>query len=243
MTHSTMDCPVCESKHHSSVASKNGYEIHRCPDCGLLFIHPFPSPGELSDFYSNYHKSKQYGDKIASKIKRARKRIRSLGRSNGRTLLDVGCNLGFATEAGRSLGYRATGIDIDEDAVERAKVAFPECDFRPVSIDALAQGGEKFDTIYCSEVIEHLVDPLDFLKNIKSVMKNHGVLFMTTPDVGHYSLPKKIGKLVEWTTFRPPEHLLYFDRKSLGILFKKAGFHDVKFKFSFKPTLKVITSI
>ncbi|MEY5018953.1 MAG: Ubiquinone biosynthesis O-methyltransferase [Verrucomicrobiota bacterium] len=240
MTRIPMDCPVCESKYHSAVSSKNGYDIHRCPDCGLLFIHPFPSPEELSDFYSNYHKSKQYEDKIASKIKRARKRIRSLGRPGGRTLLDVGCNLGFAAEAGKSLGYRALGIDIDEDAIERAKVAFPECHFRAMSINELAEGGERFDTIYCSEVIEHLVDPLNFLLRIKTVMSDGGVLFMTTPDVGHYSLPKDVGKLVEWATFRPPEHLLYFDRKSLGRLFVKAGFREVGFKFSFKPTLKII---
>jgi hypothetical protein len=74
-------------------------------------------------------------------------------------------------------------------------------------------------------------------------MKDRSVLFMTTPDVGHYSLPKKIDKLVGWTTFRPPEHLLYFDRKSLGLLFKKAGLDDVRFKFSLKPTLKVIARI
>lgn len=235
-----MDCPVCASNYHSAVSSKNNYEIHRCLDCSLLFIHPFPSPEELSDFYNNYHKSKQYGDKIASKIKRARKRIRSLGRPKDRTLLDVGCNLGFAAEAGRSLGYRVLGIDIDEDAIERAKVVFPKCNFRATSINELAEGSERFDTIYCSEVIEHLTAPLSFLLRIKSVMSDGGVLFMTTPDIGHYSLPKNVDKLVEWTTFRPPEHLLYFDRRSLGRLFVKAGFREVEFKFSFKPTLKVI---
>jgi SAM-dependent methyltransferase len=238
-----MNCPVCESQHHSVVATKKGYDIHRCPDCGLLFIHPFPSAAELSDFYSNYHKSKQYGDKMASKIKRARKRIHALGRPAGLTLLDVGCNLGFATEAARSLGYRATGIDVDKVAVERACSTFPECGFQAVSIGELAANGEKFDTVYCSEVIEHLVDPLDFLKNIRSVMKEDSILLMTTPDVGHYSLSKNINKLVGWTTFRPPEHLLYFDRRSLGRLFERAGFRKIGFKFSLKPTLKIIASI
>jgi SAM-dependent methyltransferase len=235
-----MNCPVCECPKHASIATKNGYAIHRCEECRVLFVHPFPSAKELFDFYNNYHKSKQYKDKMQSKIKRARSRIASLRRSGDLAFLDVGCNLGFATEAGRMLGYRATGIDVDADAVERAQKHFPGASFRAVGIEVLAAEGQKFDVIYCSEVIEHLVNPYEFLCSIRAVMAEDAVLFLTTPDVGHFSLPKKIDKLVEWTTFRPPEHLIYFDKYSLGLLFKRAGFGSVKFRFGFKPTLKVV---
>lgn len=235
-----MNCPVCESPDHASCASKNGYAIHRCAECGVLFIHPFPSSQELFDFYHNYHKSKQYKDKMQSKIKRAHSRIASLRRRGNLAFLDVGCNLGFATEAGRMLGYRAMGIDVDADAVERAKTSFPGASFRAVGIEVLAAEGQKFDVVYCSEVIEHLVDPYDFLCSIRAVMAENAVLFLTTPDVGHFSLPRKMDKLAEWTTFRPPEHLIYFDKKSLALLFQRAGFSSVKFRFGFKPTLKVV---
>jgi SAM-dependent methyltransferase len=235
-----MNCPVCECPKHASIATKNGYAIHRCEECSVMFIHPFPSAQELFDFYNNYHKSKQYKDKMQSKIKRARSRIASLRRRGDLAFLDVGCNLGFATEAGRMLGYRAMGIDVDADAVERAQKHFPGASFRAVGIEVLAAEGQKFDVIYCSEVIEHLVNPYEFLCSIRAVMAEDAVLFLTTPDVGHFSLPKKIDKLVEWTTFRPPEHLIYFDKHSLGLLFKRAGFGSAKFRFGFKPTLKVV---
>ena len=235
-----MNCPICESQNHASIAVKNGFPIHRCAGCGVLFIHPFPSAQELSDFYSNYHKSKQYRDKLQSKIKRARSRIASLHRRGDLAFLVVGCNLGFATEAGRMLGYRALGIDVDADAVAWAQQHFPGAAFRAVGIEALAAEGRKFDVVYCSEVIEHLVNPYEFLSSIRAVMADDGVLFLTTPDVGHFSLPKKIDKLVEWTTFRPPEHLIYFDKHSLAHLFRRAGFGSVKFRFGLKPTLKVV---
>jgi 2-polyprenyl-3-methyl-5-hydroxy-6-metoxy-1,4-benzoquinol methylase len=237
-----MKCPVCDSLDHAQVASKAGYPIHRCGSCTVLFVHPFPSSEALSEFYNNYHKTKQYKDKVKSKTKRAGKRIASLGRRGDLSFLDVGCNIGFATEAGRSLGYRALGIDVDADAIERAKVLFPEASFRCLPIQALAAEGKTFDVVYSSEVIEHLVEPLDFLRAIRAVMADGAVLFLTTPDVGHFSLPRAPHKLVQWDNFRPPEHLLYFNKKSLKLLFQRAGFTRVKFRFGFKPTMKVVAS-
>lgn len=237
-----MSCPVCQNTDHSPCVSKNGYEIHRCTECTVMFVHPFPSPQELTDFYNNYHKSKQYKDKIKSKIKRAKKRIAALGKRGNIEFLDVGCNLGFATEAARSLGYRATGIDVDTDAITRAKELFPNAEFRCIGSDVLAKEGRVFDVVYCSEVIEHLTNPLQFLRDIRSVMSENSVLLLTTPDNGHYSLPKDINKLAEWTSFRPPEHLIYFNRKSLSHIFAAAGFKQVKHCFSFKPSAKIIAS-
>lgn len=235
-----MSCPVCNASDHKYIASKDSYNIHRCEACSLVFIYPFPSDAELSEFYENYHKTSQYKDKIDSKVRRATKRIRSLSRAKNLTFLDVGCNLGFATEAARRLGHEAMGIDIDSDAISRAKGLFPEANFEYAPISQLAEGSKKFDLIYCSEVIEHLTNPIEFLKDIRAVMNDGATLFLTTPDIGHYSLPKKMEELVKWTTFRPPEHLLYFDKKSLSSAFKKAGFSKVKVRLNFKPTLKIV---
>ena len=205
-----------------------------------MFVHPFPTEQELSDFYNHYHKSKQYRDKMQSKISRAKKRLASLGRKGDLSFLDVGCNLGFATEAGRRLGFKALGIDVDADAIQRAAGFFPEAKFRCLPIRDLADEGPVFDIIYTSEVIEHLLDPLGFLQDIHRIMADGSVLMLTTPDVGHFTLSRKMNKLIKWTTFRPPEHLLYFTRKSLKVLFQRAGFRHVRFCFNFKPTLKVI---
>lgn len=236
-----MNCPACDSNLHAKVASKNSYDIHCCDECSLLFIHPFPTPEELTEFYENYHKTQQYKDKIKSKVKRARKRVGSIRKKGKTSFLDVGCNLGFATEAARTLGYKALGIDIDSDAINRAAQLFPEAEFRYIPISELAAEGNRFDFIYCSEVIEHLIDPLQFLKDVRAVMSDDAILFLTTPDVGHYSLPKEMEKLVEWTTFRPPEHLLYFNKSSLARIMERAGFENTKFRFNFKPTLKVVS--
>jgi hypothetical protein len=64
-----------------------------------------PSDETLNAFYDNYHKSAQYLSKLDSKIRRAKKRIRSVNwfKKPGK-FIDVGCNVGFAVEAARLLG-------------------------------------------------------------------------------------------------------------------------------------------
>jgi 2-polyprenyl-3-methyl-5-hydroxy-6-metoxy-1,4-benzoquinol methylase len=197
-----------------------------------------PSEIELNDFYQNYHKTSQYTGKIDSKQRRARKRIKSVKKlAKGKTFIDIGCNAGFAVEAARTLGLEATGIDLDQTAIEFAQKYYPQANFQAMSIQEVAKKGQTFDIIYCSEVIEHLSKVDDFVSSLYKILKQDGILFLTTPDIGHYSIAKN---LLDWDGVRPPEHLLYFSKKSLGLLLKKHGFNKVKFKFNFKPTLKVI---
>lgn len=197
-----------------------------------------PSDSALNDFYQSYHKTSQYTSKIDSKQRRARKRIKSVMKyADGKSFVDVGCNAGFAVEAARTLGLDAYGIDIDEASVKAAREYFPKATFDSMSIQALAETGRKFDLIYCSEVIEHLPIVNDFVGSLYKILKEGGVLFLTTPDIGHRSIAKDP---LGWDGVRPPEHLLYFSKISLEKLLKAHGFTRVNIKFNLKPTLKVV---
>jgi len=233
-----MNCPNCNHNKHVLFANKNSYKLFKCQSCTLIFVDPMPSEKELNEFYQNYHKTSQYTGKIDSKQRRARKRIKSIKNlAKGKTFIDIGCNAGFAVEAARILRLEATGIDVDHTAIEFAKQHYPQASFQAMSIQKLAETGKTFDIIYCSEVIEHLPRVDDFVSSLNKILKQDGVILLTTPDIAHYSIVKNP---LEWDAVRPPEHLLYFSKKSLGFLLKKHGFNRVKFKFNFKPTLKVI---
>jgi len=233
-----MNCPCCDKTEHTLFGSKNDHDLYKCLSCSLIFVDPMPSDDALNDFYQNYHKTSQYTGKIESKQRRARKRIKSVKKyTQGKRFIDIGCNAGFAVEAARSLGLDASGIDLDQTSIEFARQYYPLANFQAMSIQELAKTGKTYDIIYCSEVIEHLPRVDDFVDSLYKILKQDGVILLTTPDIAHYSVAKKP---IEWDAVRPPEHLLYFSKKSLGLLLKKHGFKRVKFKFNFKPTLKVI---
>lgn len=211
--------------------------IVKCKDCDFLSVENVPNDQALSDFYQAYYANADYKDKREKKIKRATRRIKRLSTLvNGSRFLDVGCNLGYAVEAAGKLGFDAHGIDVDEKAVEMAKQDFPNWFFELTNVKEFAQTEMQFDLVYCSEVIEHVPDFRDFAKDIAKLVSPGGVLFLTTPDAGHFKTP---GNLLDWYEIKPPEHLQWFRKKHLKALFKEFGM-DAKFRFNWKPGIQMI---
>ena len=230
-------CPVCASE-CIFYGEQDGYRLVRCERCGVLAVSPMPSDERIAAFYRSYHKTAQYTGKLDSKLRRAKRRIRILRRhTRGRRFLDVGCNAGFATEAARRLGFDALGLDIDPASIDVARRLFPRARFEVADLAAPADEGERYDAIYCSEVVEHLPRPLAFLSALRKCLRPGGRALLTTPDCGHRSLPSQ---LIGTDMIRPPEHLLYFNRRSAKHALAAAGFTQVRFLTTFKPTLKIL---
>jgi 2-polyprenyl-3-methyl-5-hydroxy-6-metoxy-1,4-benzoquinol methylase len=235
-----MKCHICASEQSNFFLKQESYNLFKCELCSLIYVDPMPSNDELNDFYNHYHKTKQYSDKSASKVRRAKKRIKTIARfASNKTLLDVGCNIGAGAEAGRLIGFDTLGIDIDDDAIKKAKIIFNKNEFECISLKDLNLRGRKYGIVYCSEVIEHLPELKNFMKSLYDALDKNGILYITTPDIGHFSLRNSIEKIKEWDSVRPPEHLMYLNKKSLNMLLLNTGFTKVKFQFSFKPGIKV----
>lgn len=234
-------CPLCAGTDCAFYGEQDGYRLYRCGRCSALAVWPMPSDEQIAAFYQSYHKTAQYTGKLDSKLRRAKRRIRILRRRTprrpGRRLLDVGCNAGFATEAARQLGFDALGVDIDGASIEAARGLFPRARFQVADVAALADGGQRFDAVYCSEVVEHLPRPVAFLSALRRCLRPGGRALLTTPDVGHRSLPSD---LIGTDMIRPPEHLLYFNRRSAQEALTASGFTNVYFLTTFKPTLKIL---
>jgi SAM-dependent methyltransferase len=239
-------CAVCGAQDLRDFGRKDGYGMLECAVCGLVAVAPMPDDESLRAFYQSYHKSGQYRAKLDSKVRRARRRIRRIGGGGrGRRFLDVGCNAGFAVAAAASLGYDATGIDVDEEAIAWATQRFPEGCFEAMAVEDLARRGQQFDVIYCSEVIEHLPALDSFVLALRELMHRDSRLLITTPDLGHFSLrwPFSSTPLLEWDAVRPPEHLYYFNRRNLTQLLRRLGFTRVRCAWNNKPTIKALVRL
>jgi len=102
----------------------------------------------------------------------------------GLNLLDVGCGGGLICEPMVRLGANVTGIDAGEKnihvAAAHAQSNGLSIDYRQTSVEALAEGKERFDVILNMEVIEHVADRDLFIRSCCSLLKPDGVMILAT---------------------------------------------------------------
>lgn len=184
----------------------------RCDGCGTVFTDRVPPPTALSRFYQAYYGNAGYLSKRDRKVALETRRIFLLKfLIRGRRFLDVGCNMGCAVEAARRNGFTATGLELDETSVAMAREQFSRNEFIAGTIDGIPPQ-QRFDLLYCSEVIEHVPDVPRFAAKLGGLVAPGGMLFLTTPDSGHKKLR---GDVLRWDVTRPPEHLTLFTRAGI----------------------------
>lgn len=99
------------------------------------------------------------------------------------TLLDLGCGTGmFCNMATLNKGCVTIGVDFAGQRVKRAKLNYPQLDFRVDEIlPFLLNNTEKYDIITFFEVIEHLIEPVIALESAVSRLKPSGYVLGTVP--------------------------------------------------------------
>lgn len=102
--------------------------------------------------------------------------------------LDVGCASGHQVFAAAEKCKRAVGIDVAKDFIDAAKAHAAEngitnTEFLATDGGAIPFPDATFSKLICSEVIEHLTDPLPLLAEIKRVLKPGGTVVFTVPNL------------------------------------------------------------
>lgn len=232
-------CKACSTALSDShkIARKDDFDLLKCPVCATVTVSPFPTVDDLIRFYQSYVGTTDYTKKKDRKISRARRRIKRLMNiCKGIKFLDIGCNYGFTVKAALELGLDARGIDIDQTAVRASGEMFGSQYFETISVQDFAARGEKADIVYTSEVIEHVPDPDLFAASVAKILNPGGILFLTTPDAGHFAVPRNFAA---WTDVMPPEHLTYFTKNGLIRLFSRHGLSHINFGFNLKPGIRM----
>jgi 2-polyprenyl-3-methyl-5-hydroxy-6-metoxy-1,4-benzoquinol methylase len=183
-----------------------------CNDCGTLFPDRVPPIEALGDFYTSHYGDAVSVSKMAKKLALEKRRIFLMKwLTTGRRFLDVGCNIGCAVEAARWNGFTATGIELNPEAVKVARQNFPDNTFLQSTVDELT-ATQTFDMVYCTEVVEHVPDTDRFIESLARALIPGGILFLSTPDAGHFSVRRR---LFTWEAVKPPEHLTLFTKTGL----------------------------
>lgn len=231
-------CRACGLADVPLEAEKLGFPVGRCPACGSINVLRLPDGAEIAALYAAHRFSEKYRRTFRIKVWRSFKRL-SLVRAlaPGRRLLDVGCSVGATMYAGRLLGMRPVGIDMDAEALRAARSRLPGARIDCAPLEGWDGRGDLFDALHCTEVIEHALDPDGFAARLRALAAPRAVLFLTSPDAGHPKVPRD---WTSWSELVPPGHLTLFTKDGMRSLLERAGFTDVRFWPHAKPGLRVL---
>jgi SAM-dependent methyltransferase len=119
-----------------------------------------------------------------------------LAKSSGLSgaFLDAGCGAGYGAVELAKTGARVMGIDVSEEAVGQANANYApngNIHFERASCTAIPAADDSFQLIAAFEVIEHISEWRDFLREARRVLDRAGVFLVSTPNRLYYAESRK----------------------------------------------------
>ncbi|GAA4281256.1 class I SAM-dependent methyltransferase [Gaetbulibacter aestuarii] len=145
-------------------------------------------------------------------------------------VLDVGCGNGaFALVIKKQNDAEVWGIEFTEGPGNEAKDVLDQV-FVGRCEDYMDDLPENyFDAIYFNDVLEHLVDPYEVLKRVKSKLKPEGVIISSIPNVRHFNTFKRVLFNKDWRYedygVMDRTHLRFFTKKSIRRMYEDLGYN------------------
>ncbi|MBI4088145.1 class I SAM-dependent methyltransferase [Candidatus Kaiserbacteria bacterium] len=233
---SAPSCKLCGSTRHAVIRDtlRHGIKrkVLRCIRCSFVFLEPKKKGSR--DYYSGKEYRKRYGPTI-NKASTPREifdmylpfqsRIVDEFRNAlkpGIKVLDVGCSAGHLLAALKGKVKERVGIELsrEEAAFVRKTQGIPVYSEAIETVD-IPEG--PFDLVVSARVLEHVEDPLVFLKALARHVKPGGYVYLDVPNLNDalLSLFNVSGYADRY--FREP-HLSYFSPKTFKRFLTKAGY-------------------
>jgi len=230
-----MPCLLCNQNNLETYKTNSffGLNILKCLNCDLYITGR--SEKEISDKISHYY-SKDFWDERKSEDSIYSNYTDHNSQSKKRnwisqvkycqpwltkdiTIFEIGAGAGQNTFFFDKNGYNISAIEPDQRNVDLINKYLST----PCCVQGYAEtltSDKKYDCVWLSHVIEHLIRPDQILQKTKELLNPNGFIFIEVPNCGFkYNLDR--------TLLHQP-HTFHFTKKSLMLLAKNTGFQIVK---------------
>jgi SAM-dependent methyltransferase len=228
-------CPICKSSDMSVLHTFEPFKVVSCRSCGLIYLNPrmkesammkvyqeneyFSDSGDSGYQYVNYASQEE---SMRMTFRRFLNELKKNGIASGR-LLELGCGYGYFLDEAKHFFSFLAGTELSQEAGESAR-KISGADVYIGDVSSLPNELCGFDLIVSINVIEHIYSPAEFILSLKKRLKEGGRIIIATPDIG--SIWYKIMQR-RWSSFKIPEHVVYYSKNTLTSLLLRTGFHNI----------------
>ena len=232
-----MKCTLCNNETSQTIANKlrSGEErnVYYCEKCQLGMLDDSRSGTDLREFYAQRYRKEhkpifdQESDpkdlfEIYSKFQDNRINLIKDLLTPEMKLLEIGCSAGMFLFNIKDYVNEVVGIDYDSKSARFAsnKCSCPVFD---VDIEDTGLDEQTFDIICMFQVLEHVENPIEFIRKVSKYLKPSGLLYIEVPNlhdalIHAYDLPN------HYNFYFHSSHRWYFTKNSLRILADSVGF-------------------
>lgn len=231
-------CPACGHDAPETVhpCVEEGFEILRCPDCGLGRTWP-PEPAErVASWYplSYYGEGNVRFNAAFEHLVRWFRRRRAAVLHNRvpyGPVLDVGCGRGLLLDFLRGLGYEPHGVEFSDTAAWRARYVLK----LPVTTEDFTQSPremDRYNAVIFWHSLEHFSNPVAAVSRAYQALKPGGMLVVAVPNYGSWQA-RAFGRA--WFHLDVPRHYFHFSARALEAVLVRHRFRIVQLDhFSFE---------
>jgi len=196
--------------------------LYRCPDC-LLEIY-LPAVIGTESFYRELQEDTAFSYYREDKwdFDEALKEVQSC-----ETIMEIGCGPGSFLAKAKPHVKRACGTEFNESALQVAR----SNDLEVYGLEAdVKQFQDSFDAVFSFHVLEHVQDPVGFVREMSSFVKPGGKICISVPNQGGpmKNIPDSLMNM-------PPHHATHWQLKTFSALAVRLNFRIVR--VAYEPLL------
>lgn len=217
-------CPVCSGLQARLIypvardpITLDAFHVSECARCGVAYTDP--RPDSLDRYYPKRYR--EYGSFVKAILGTfyARRVARwANDKPAGGSVLEIGCGPGLMLAAFAGRGWKALGIERNEEAATLARGA-AGVEITAAPVEELP-ADRQFDLIVMFHVLEHIGEPVTLLKECAKRLAPGGRVIVNVPNFASWQ-SRFAGPV--WLHLDVPRHLVHFTPQTLSATFEKAG--------------------